>query len=88
MAQRRSFVSLAIGFLLPGGPAQAEEAGSVPTGAGDGGGDPGQADKGLAAVDKAIGHYSYMIRPSVPGPHQLGSRLDPPRQLQPAVGLY
>src|SRR5258708_3233967 len=88
MAQRRDFTSLAIGNLPPDCRPQAEEPGSVPSDAGDGSGDLGKAGKGLAAIGKAIGHDRHAVGPSVPGPYQLGARLDPPRHLQPAIGFY
>src|SRR6476646_4442328 len=87
MAQRRGLASFAIGILPTGFRPQTEEPRSVPSDAGDGSGDFGKAGKGLAAISKTISHHCYPVGPSVPGPHQLGARLDSPRQLQPAIGF-
>src|SRR6478609_7728574 len=76
MAQRRGLASFAIGILPTGFRPQTEEPRSVPSDAGDGSGDFGKAGKGLAAISKTISHHCYPVGPSVPGPHQLGARLD------------
>src|ERR1700754_4579761 len=88
MAHRRALASFAIGILPPGCRSQAEEPGSIPSDAGDGSGDLGKAGKGFAAMGKPIGHDRHAVDPPVPGPHQLGARLDPPRQVQSTIGLH
>ena len=50
-------------------------------------GDFGEAGEGLAGMGKSVCHHRDPIGLAVPGPHQFGPGLDPPRQLQSASGL-
>src|SRR5258706_11920771 len=86
MAHRSALASPAIRSLPRGWP-KPKETRTIPSCAGDLGGDLGQAGKALAVVGEAIGHHHDAMGPALPSPHQFRARPDPPGQFEPAVGF-